>query len=334
MPPARWTSSMCTSALEGDTLHRQGILTGEPVDVAHRKRHLALVRGRKQMQHGVGRAAHRDIERHCVLEGGHALRCHGAGRWRPPVRTSDAPDRRSVLAAPRNSCLRSAWVASTLPLPGSAKPSASVRQFIEFAVNIPEQDPQVGQAARSMIAESASLTLSSAPATIAVIRSARWVVSPVDDLAGLHRAARDKHGRDVQTHRRHQHAGGDLVAVADADKRIGAMRIDHVFDAVGDQLARGQAVEHAAMAHGDAVIDRDGVEFFGDTAGRLDLARDQLAEILQMHMARHELGEGVGDGDDRLAEIAVLHAGGAPQRAGAGHVAAVGGGARAIGGHG
>ena len=111
------------------------------------------------------------------------------------------------------------------------------------------------------------------------------------------------------------------------------MGIDHVFDAVGDQLARGQAVEHAVMAHGDAVIDGDGVEFLGDAAGRLDLARDQLAEILQMHMAGHELGEGIGDGDDRLAEIPVLHAGGAPQAAGAGHVAAMGGGAGAIGRH-
>ena len=32
-----------------------------------------------------------------------------------------------------------------VPLPGSASPSASIRQFIEFAVNIPEQEPQVGQ---------------------------------------------------------------------------------------------------------------------------------------------------------------------------------------------
>jgi hypothetical protein len=41
---------------------------------------------------------------------------------------------------------RSAWVATTVPLPGSARPSASVRQFIELAVNMPEHDPQVGQA--------------------------------------------------------------------------------------------------------------------------------------------------------------------------------------------
>jgi hypothetical protein len=37
-------------------------------------------------------------------------------------------------------------VASVVPLPGSARPSASVRQFIELAVNMPEQDPQVGHA--------------------------------------------------------------------------------------------------------------------------------------------------------------------------------------------
>jgi hypothetical protein len=91
----------------------------------------------------------------------------------------------------------------------------------------------------------------------------------------------------------------------------------------------GQRIEHAVMAHGDAVVDGDGVEFLGDAAGLLDLARDQLAEVLQMHVARHELGEGVDHRDDRLAEILVLHAGGAPEAASAGHVAAVGGGAGA-----
>ncbi|MOA08493.1 hypothetical protein D3C78_1282650 [compost metagenome] len=88
------------------------------------------------------------------------------------------------------------------------------------------------------------------------------------------------------------------------------------------------------MAHGDAVVDGDGVEFLGHAAGLLDLAGDQLAEVLQVHVAGHELGEGVGDGDDRLLEVLVLHPGGAPQRAGAGHVAAEGGGFRAIVRHG
>ncbi len=51
--------------------------------------------------------------------------------------------------ARRNSCSRSAWVARVEPLPGNASPSASVRQFIELAVNMPLHEPQVGQALRS-----------------------------------------------------------------------------------------------------------------------------------------------------------------------------------------
>ena len=48
---------------------------------------------------------------------------------------------------------------------------ASVRQFIELAVNMPEQEPQVGQAASSSAARSASDTDGSAEATIVSIRS-------------------------------------------------------------------------------------------------------------------------------------------------------------------
>jgi hypothetical protein len=62
-------------------------------------------------------------------------------------------------------------VATSVPLPGSANPSASIRQFIEFAVNMPEQEPQVGQAERSISAVSASDTLGSAAATMASIKS-------------------------------------------------------------------------------------------------------------------------------------------------------------------
>ena len=112
------------------------------------------------------------------------------------------------------------------------------------------------------------------------------------------------------------------------------MGVGHIFDAVGDELARRQRIEHAVVAHGDAVVDGDGVEFLGDAARRLDLPRHQLAKVLEMHVAGHELGEGIGDGDDRLAEIAVLHAGCAPKAAGAGHVAAMGRSAGAIGRHG
>ena len=55
-----------------------------------------------------------------------------------------------------------------------------MRQFIELAVNMPEHEPQVGQAERSIVATSSSLTLSSAAATIASIRSTS--ASPVESL--------------------------------------------------------------------------------------------------------------------------------------------------------
>ena len=88
------------------------------------------------------------------------------------------------------------------------------------------------------------------------------------------------------------------------------------------------------MAHGDAVIDGNGREFLGHTARRLNLTRDHLTKVFQVHVAGHELGERVDNCDDRLAEITVLHAGGAPQSSGTCIVAAMGGRAGTIDGHG
>src|SRR5699024_4531832 len=45
------------------------------------------------------------------------------------------------------------------------------RQFIELAVNMPEQEPQVGQAERSNSSTSASLAAGSEPITMASTRS-------------------------------------------------------------------------------------------------------------------------------------------------------------------
>jgi len=94
------------------------------------------------------------------------------------------------------------------------------------------------------------------------------------------------------------------------------------------------AVEHAVVAHRDAVIDRDGVEFLADTAGLLDLADHQLSHVLEVDMTRDELSEGVGHRDNGLLEISILHAGGAPQRSGAGHIATCSAGTGTIDRHG
>ena len=310
-------------------LAETGHPTGQAVDVGQGEVDAAFVRRGQQVQHGVGRAAHRDVEAHRVLEGGEA---RDAARQRGRI----------VLFVPAAGEIddHAAGLAE--------QPLAIGMRRQDRSVAGQRQAERLGQAVHRVGGEHAragtagraggALDRSDFLVAVAVVRGDDHRVYEVDralgafhhDLAGLHRAARDEDGRDVEPHRRHQHAGRDLVAIGDAHQRVGAVRIDHVFDAVGDQLAARQRIEHAVMAHRDAVIDGDRVELLGDPARRRDLAGDELPQILQMDMARHELGEAVGDGDDRLAEILVLHARRAPQPACAGLVAAMGRGAGAV----
>ena len=58
------------------------------------------------------------------------------------------------------------------------------------------------------------------------------------------------------------------------------MGVDHIFDAIGNQLAGGKRIEHPVMAHRNAVIDRNRVKFLRYTARLFDFACDQLAQIL------------------------------------------------------
>src|SRR5690606_31707350 len=75
------------------------------------------------------------------------------------------------------------WVARVEPLPGSDSPSASVRQFIELAVNMPEHEPQVGQAERSTSSSPLSVTSVLADAAMAVIRSVGARTTPLTTTA-------------------------------------------------------------------------------------------------------------------------------------------------------
>ena len=96
----------------------------------------------------------------------------GKVKWHGEYRMVDLIDAMIESADSKNS---DAEVASRVPLPGNEKPRASVRQFIELAVNIPEHEPQVGHAERSISSSSASETLLSAALTIASTRS-RWMI--------------------------------------------------------------------------------------------------------------------------------------------------------------
>ena len=73
---------------------------------------------------------------------------------------------RSISITAMPACLarrrRSEYTAGMVPLPASPMPRASVRQFMEFAVYMPEQDPQVGQAFSSNSHTSSSLMVPAA----------------------------------------------------------------------------------------------------------------------------------------------------------------------------
>ena len=81
------------------------------------------------------------------------------------------------------------------------------------------------------------------------------------------------------------------------------------------------------MTHRDAVVDRDRVELAGNTASLRDRIRDDAADGGEVGVAGHELGERVGDRDDRLAaNVGAGNTGGTQQCAGASHIAAMGNG--------
>ena len=52
------------------------------------------------------------------------------------------------------------------------------------------------------------------------------------------------------------------------------MSINHIFNRISDNVARRQAIQHAAMTHRDTIIDRNGVKFFRNTTRFFNLSRN------------------------------------------------------------
>ena len=237
----------------------------------------------------------------------------GSRPWPSPFFSKSNTICTTRLAARRKSFLRSALVASSVPLVGRAMPSASHRQFMLLAVNMPEQEPQVGQPACSNASRSSALELAALLGRGRIEDVDQVDRSAVGHFARLHRSAADEDGGDVAAHGAHQHAGHDLVAVGDADHAVETMGAEHRLDRVGDQLAAGQRELHPLVAHGDAVVHADRVEDKRHAARLADALLDELADLVQVDVAGDDVDVAVADGDERLAEIVILQAGGAEQ---------------------
>ena len=100
------------------------------------------------------------------------------------------------------------------------------------------------------------------------------------------------------------------------------MGIDHILHAVGNDVTRGQRIEHAVVPHGNAIIDGDGIELSRIAAHLLYFLTDNLSYLMQMGMARHKLGKRIDDGNNRLTKLLVFHTCGYPQGASTSHSAA------------
>ena len=110
-------------------------------------------------------------------------------------------------------------------------------------------------------------------------------------FAGFHRPAGNKDSRDIEPHGCHQHPRRDLVAIADADHRIGFVGIYHILDAVCNNITRRERIEHSVVSHGDTVVDRNRIELGSKTTQLFDLRLYQLSDLMQMDMAGHKLGK-------------------------------------------
>ena len=86
---------------------------------------------------------------------------------------------------------------------------------------------------------------------------------------GQHGAAGADHGGHIHAHGGHDHAGHDLIAVGHQHQAVQLVGHQHGLHAVADQLAGGQGVLHAHMAHGDAVAHADGGDQDGGAACHL-----------------------------------------------------------------
>ena len=232
-----------------------------------------------------------------------------------------------AVPARSNRPCRAVCVASVVPLPGSARPIASVRQFIELAVNMPEQEPHVGQADSSMSSSSSSDTDGSADGDHRVDQVELPPARGEGGRAGRRPASiGPPETKTVGMFSRIVAISMPGVILSQLEMQISASAqcaFDHVLDGVGDQLAARQRIQHAAVAHGDAVVHGDGVELARDRAGRADRVRDDLADFAQVDVPGNELGEAVGDRDDRPADVLAGDARGAQQGTGARHVSAV-----------
>ena len=191
-----------------------------------------------------------------------------------------------------------------------------------LAVNWPPQAPGPGQAWASRASSWSSLMVAGGVGAHAFedLQDGDFLDRAVGlrELAGGDGAAVEHEAGDVEAGEGHDGGGHVLVAAGDADEAVEGVGAGDEFDGVGDDFAGDERGLHALGAHGDAVVDGDGVELHGGAAGFADALLDGFGDLAEMEVAGADLGPGVGDADDGLGEVFAGEADGAEVAAGSG----------------
>ena len=188
---------------------------------------------------------------------------------------------------------------------GQRQPERFHRQFMLLAVNMPEQEPQDGQAKSSSIFRRAASILPAWKAPTPSKTEIRSIASP----SGVRPAA----------------IGPPETKIVGMLTRIAAINMPGtILSQLGmqtmpsKQWARSMVSTQSAIssregseyfmpdvAHGDAVVHADGVELERHAARLAHGLLDQLAEFLQVGVAGDDIDVGVDDGDEGLAHVGI-----------------------------
>ena len=212
---------------------------GQLIDITHGEVDFGFLRGGQQVQHGIGRTAHGDIQRHGVFE----RRLTGdVARQRAGI----------VLLVVTFGQLNNALTGVE-----EQRFTVSVRRQQRAVARLREAQ-RLGQAVHGVGGEhpgtgSAGWARGAFHLVTLLIRHFR--IRPLnhridevelDDFVRklgftrFHRATGNEDHRNVQTQGGHQHPRGDFVAVGETDHGIRTVSVNHVFHRVGNQLARRQ----------------------------------------------------------------------------------------------
>ena len=121
--------------------------------------------------------------------------------------------------------------------------------------------------------------------------------------ASQHGAAGTDNGGHIHAHSGHDHAGNDLIAVGHQNQAVQLVGHKHGLHTVADQLAGGEGVLHADMAHGNAIANTDGRNQHRGAARHADACLDGIGQLIQVHMAGNDLTVSRNHADQRAFQL-------------------------------